>query len=155
MGVLRGHPLACPPSWGGICTRLVDSLPCHKHTLGLGVKTDCCDDQVIWKQEDENAKVISPRPSGRGGGPEGRDTGGPMNPASSTKACAWREPGASRVRNTESGRPLPGPLREACCRPSAPQAGSASPVSQGRRQRSAATHTQDWTGCVVGEARSC
>lgn len=57
MGVLRGHPLACPPSWGGICTRLVDSLPCHKHTLGLGVKTDCCDDQVIWKQEDENAKV--------------------------------------------------------------------------------------------------
>lgn len=119
MGVLRGHPLACPPSRGGICTRLVDSLPCHKHTLGLGIKTGCCDDQVIWKQEEENAKVISPRPSGHGGGPGGRDTGGPTNSASSTKACAWREPGASRVRIAESGSttacPSEGGLLQALC----------------------------------------
>lgn len=42
-----------------------------------------------------------------------------MNPASSTKACAWREPGASRVRITESGSttacPSEGGLLQALC----------------------------------------
>lgn len=42
-----------------------------------------------------------------------------MNPASSTKACARREPGASRVRITESGSttacPSEGGLLQALC----------------------------------------